>query len=273
MTGGFYRPREAVWPPRPPRRATAGRKLAAAGLWTLACALLALGGGLVVRFHPRFHVKRVVLSGVPEPRRAEVERLTDAWIGAPLLSVDLGAAVADLSRRPWVERAAARRVVPDTVVVSLAARPPVAAARRAGELWLVDRSGTWLGPLAPAVAAEDFVVIDPSGTGEGAEAEAAGAARGAAFVARLGEDDPELLARVSEVIVSRDGFVVVDKLSRTSLAFGSEALEPGQTQARWRAFLALVPELERHALLTRTVDLRFESRIVLRAPAGPSGKT
>lgn len=276
MNGTFYRPREAVWPQRSPRRAAAARRLLA---WVLAgagAAAVVAGAALLIRLHPRFQVKRVVLDGVPEPRRAEVEALTDGWIGRPLLWADLDGAVGTLSEKPWVERVAARRVVPDTVVVTLAARPPVALALRGGAPWLVDRAGTWLGPLTPGAQAEDFVVIDPSGADAGASgrpAEDVGAARGAAFVEGLRTSDPELLARVSEVLVQRDGFTVVDRVARVSLRFGPNDLESGQARARWRALLALVPTLEKRALMTRHADLRFDSRIVLKAPAAPSGKT
>lgn len=261
MNGAFYRPR-TIRAPRPARRREGTRRLVL-GL----AAVLLVGGGAAaawaaVQNHPRFLVKRVVLTGVPEPHRNEVEALSDPWIGRPLLSVDLDAAVADLSARPWVARAAARRVVPDTISVQVEERAPVALARRGEELWTVDQDGLWLAAYAGGAGASRFVVLDPAGAASPEE----GTARGALLLSRLSAEDPELLSRVSEVEVLADGFAVVDAPARLRLLLGNDAAAGGKTFARWRAFLALSPELSRHGLLPREVDLRFENRIVLKAP-------
>jgi cell division protein FtsQ len=216
-------------------------------------------------------VKRVVLTGVPDPHRGEVEALSDPWIGRSLLSVDLDAAVAGLSALPWVARAAARRVVPDTIALHVEPRAPVALARRGEELWTVDQDGLWLAASPTGAAAPRFVILDPAACPSPDEA----VAKGARLLARLKADDPELLARVSEVEVLPEGFAVVDAPARLRLLLGDDALLPERAFARWRAFLALAPELGRHGLLPREVDLRFENRIVLKAPGAEEarGKT
>ena len=232
-------------------------------------AALLSGVYLTLRLHPRFAVKRVVLEGIPETRRAEAEELTDGWIGQPLLFTDIVRPVAALSVRPWVASASARRVVPDTVIVRIVARPPVALARKGDEIWTVDRSGTWLGPYTGRSVGreDDFVVIDP---GEAPD----GVARGAAFLDTLQTEDPALFVRISELSVRRDGFRVVDRVARVPLLFGPDAVEPGRAAPIWRVYLVLRPELERHALTTSEVDLRFADRIILKAPAdGGPGKT
>ncbi len=260
----FYRPATL----RGPRSAAArtGRWRRAAAGWALAATLLVLAAGalLALRFHPRFAVTRVVLEGVPAMRRAEAERLTATWIGRPTLFTDLEAPIAALARLGWVQGASARRVVPDTVVVSIRARPPVALARRDGTLWTVDAAGTWLGTWDGRKAApgEDWVLVDPGAGGEPVDA----LARGALFVSRLRDDDPALFARLSEVEVTGGGFAAWDRASQARLLFGGDALEPGRAAAAWRAYLALRPELERHALLRSEVDLRFRDRIILNAP-------
>ena len=120
MTGAYYRP-GTIRPPRPAGRREARRRV----LLALATVVLLDGGAAAawaaVQRHPRFLVRRVVLTGVPEPHRDEVEALSDPWIGRSLLAVDLDAAIADLSSRPWVAKAAARRVVPDTIAVQVEA--------------------------------------------------------------------------------------------------------------------------------------------------------
>jgi cell division septal protein FtsQ len=261
VKSAYYRP-GTIRPPRPSRRRVTARR-AVVGL----VLLVLLGAGTAaawsaVRSHPRFLVRRVVLTGVPEPHRDEVEALSDPWIGRPLLAVDLDAAVAELSSRAWVARAAARRVVPDTIAVQVEPRAPVALARRGEELWTVDQEGLWLSAFTGGAGSPRFVVLDPAGAASPEE----GVARGARLLSHLKAEDPELLARVSEVEVLPYGFAVVDAASRLRILLGDDALEPGRGFARWRAFLALTPELVRHGLLPREVDLRFENRIVLKAP-------
>ena len=63
-----------------------------------------------------------------------------------------------------------------------------------------------------------------------------------------------------------------DAPARLRLLVGEDALVPGKAFARWRAFLALSPELSRHGLLPREVDLRFENRIVLKAPGADAAR-
>lgn len=260
MNEGFYRP-AAQRAPRSGKRRAAARRLAFAGAALLFLALTGGGGLLALRLHPRFTVVRVVLEGVPESRRAEAEALTDAWIGQPLLFVNVDGPVARLSDRPWVERAAARRIVPDTLVVSVLARPPIALARKDGTLVTIDRAGAVLGPYEGHAlsGAEDLALVD----GETPEA----LARGAALVARLRDDDPRLFRRLSEVKARPDGFALIDKVARIRLLLGPDALAPGAAAATWRAFLALSPELSRRGLLGAEADLRFANRIVLKTPA------
>lgn len=272
----FYRP-PAPRAIRPGRRRP-GRRLLMPAVVSLLLVVLALSGLLLLRTHPRFAVNRVVLEGVPEARRAEVEELTDGWIGSPLLFLDLDQPVVELSKRPWVAAASARRIVPDTIAVRVAARPPVALVLRedrGGELWTIDRGGGFTGPYAGRALSrsDDFVVL--SGASGAAEL-----AKGAAFLAALRADAPDLLARVSDVALVPEGFAVTDRVAKARLLFGPDAAEPGRpgepgkAAPLWRAFLALRPELDRHALPTTEADLRFSGRIVLKAPADAGrGKT
>ena len=261
MNGAFYRP-GTIRPPRPSRRRETARRAVLGLLLVVVLGGSAAAAWAAVHRHPRFLVRRVVLTGVPEPHRNEVEAVSDPWIGRPLLSVDLDAAIASLSSRPWVARVSARRVVPDTISVQIEPRAPVALARRGDELWTVDQDGLWLTAYTGGAGSPRFVVLDPSGAPSPEEA----VIRGARLLNRLRTEDPDLLSRISEVEVLAEGFAVVDAPARLKLRIGDDALAPGRAFARWRAFLALAPELSRLGLLPREVDLRFENRIVLKAP-------
>ncbi|MFI5119326.1 MAG: cell division protein FtsQ/DivIB [Thermoanaerobaculia bacterium] len=252
-----------------PMRRRAGRQLLVPAVVSLVAVGLGLSGLLLLRTHPRFAVNRVVLEGVPEARRSEAEELTDGWIGRPLLFLDLDGPVADLSKRSWVASATARRIVPDTIAVRVVARPPVALVARPdkdGELWTIDRGGSFIGPYTGRALSrsDDFVVLS-------GETSAAALARGARFLEVLREEDPELLARVSGVVLVPEGFAVTDRIAKACLLFGPDGTEPQRVAPLWRAFLALRPELDRHSLPATEADLRFSGRIVLKAP-GDTGR-
>ncbi len=236
-------------------------------LVTLALALAALAGLIVLKRDARFAVRRVVLEGVPEARRAEAEEVTDALLGRPLFFVNLDGAVSELSRRPWVARAAARRVVPDTLVVRVDVRPPFALARHGAELWTVDRSGVWLGPYAGRTASpeDDFPLLDGPGDAESLR-------RGTAFLLALKAEDPDLFARVSEVSVGPAGALVTDRGVRARLLLLADPAAAPRAAAAWRAWLALLPELTRRGLPGDAADLRFEGRIFVKAPPDVLGR-
>jgi len=261
----FYRP-PAARLARPHRRRPALRGLRT-GLLVLALALAALAGALVLKHHPRFAVRRVVLDGVPEARRADAEEVTDPLLGRPLLFVDLDAVVDGLARRPWVARASARRIVPDTLVIHVEARPPMALARHGGVLWTVDREGTWLGPYEGRAlsGADDFPIVDGPGDD--------GSVRtGALFLAALRSEDPALFSRVSDVAVVPEGLEVTDRVARARLVVGRDPDAAPRTAAAWRAFLALAPDLARRGLPSDAADLRFDGRLVLHVPPDALGR-
>ena len=260
----FYRPPSARTV-RPMRRRS-GRRLLVSGVSALLLVLLALSGLVVLRTHPRFAVTRVVLEGVPEARRAEAEELTDGWIGQPALFVDLEGPVVELSKCSWVAAVSARRIVPGTIALVVTARPPVALAvrpDRGGELWTVDRTGSFIGPYGGRALshADDFPVLSAKDDDA--------LRQGAAFLETLRAEDPDLLARASDVAVVPEGFAVTDRVAKSRLLFGPDAAAPSRAAPIWRAYLALLPLLERNALPTSDADLRFAGRIVLKSPGDP----
>ena len=260
----FYRPPSSRTV-RPMRR-RAGKRLLVPALSTLLVLLLALAGFVALKTHPRFAITRIVLEGVPDARRAETEDVTDGWIGQPTLFADIEGPVAALAKRSWVASVSARRIVPGTIAIVVSARPPVAVAVRpdkGGELWTVDRAGSFIGPYAGRAlgAGDDFPVLSAP--------DAAALARGAAFLETLRSEDPDLVARASDVAVVPEGFSVTDRVARSRLLFGPDAAEPSRAAPIWRAWLALLPELERSSLPTTDADLRFAGRIVLKAPGDP----
>lgn len=96
----------------------------------------------------RYRTLRVV--GLERATEAQIRHLADLDAGAPLVALDLDAAAAGVARHPWVASAQVRRVFPDTVVVQVREREPVAILQLDG-LFLVDAEGT---PFTRATGAD-----------------------------------------------------------------------------------------------------------------------
>ena len=221
-------------------RRRAGRRALLPGLVVLTLAVAALLGVLVLKHHTRFAVTRVVLQGVPEARRSEAEELTDGFLGQPLLFVDLDAAVAELARRPWVERlrrgASSRR----------RSSSPSTRGRRwpsrgaADGLWTVDRNGNALGPYAGRAVSARRRLRDPRG---GRRAHPRRRPRSSAPCGPRTRRS----SRVSPTSPSPTAAsLVTDRVARVRLLFACDAGEPGRiaaAAASWRAALALLPQL------------------------------
>lgn len=96
----------------------------------------------------RFRELRIV--GNDRASSPALRHLADLPVGAPLLLLDLDDAVAGARRHPWVKSATARRVFPDTVVLTIEERQPQALLLL-DALYLVDETGT---PFRKADAAD-----------------------------------------------------------------------------------------------------------------------
>ncbi len=88
-----------------------------------------------------FTIQDVMVSGRGETSRAEVLAALSAVRGAPILSYDFVAAQARLEALPWVLQSRIERLLPDTLVVHLVERRPLALWQYKGRFALVDEDG------------------------------------------------------------------------------------------------------------------------------------
>ncbi len=260
----FRRGRAASVSPR--RRRAARLALVARVLAVVATlAVVAGAGALVVQAASRLTVQHVVVSGNEQMATGDVLAQIDGLVGQPIVALDLQQWQRQLERSPWVQQATLRRVLPDTIEVTLAERRPLAIGRVGTSLVLVDATGTVIDAFGPNYEGFDLPIID----GLVQRGERGGAVRSgarAALVASLLGDlsaDPSLLGKVSQVDVADPENVVVwldddpvrllvgDRDFRQRLA--------GYLEVRG-AVRARVSEIE-------AVDLRFGRRVFVR-PAG-----
>lgn len=126
----------------------------------LLLALLALAIGAVgiwlVAFSSILELRTARVSGVQGAAAKSVLDAAGLPIGLPLARVDTGAAIAAVANLPWVASVTATRRWPDTVVLTVTSREPVAVQQDTGRA--VDASGRAFEPVT--ALAPSLVVID-----------------------------------------------------------------------------------------------------------------
>lgn len=133
-------------------------------------------------------VNEVYVEGRKHTPVAALRKALGVERGAPILFVDLAAARERLLSLPWVSDVSVERVLPDTVVIHLTERRPVALWQQDGRFALIDGSGhviqrDGLGPFsnllvivgdeAAAAEASDLLAVLSSETALMAEVKAA----------------------------------------------------------------------------------------------------
>lgn len=175
--------------------------------------------------------------------------------------------VAALRRHPGVEDAEVVRRLPSTLRIEVREKRPVGLVE-AGTLHPVTARGEVL-PVDPARVAVDLPLL--RGAARKGRADDARVRALAAEVGRLGQLDPGLLARVSEVEWSgRDALLL-----SVSAPDARVLLPAGAGSDRLRRLRAALDEIERRAPSGPAeggpvrIDLRFQDQVVVRFPHPP----
>lgn len=251
---------------RPGRRRRASALVRFAVRVVLPTLLLALGtawAGARVLGSPLLDVDHIAVRGTSRLSQAEVERLLEGVRGANVLAVDLEACRSRLLGSPWVADATVVRVLPSTIELRIVERRPMAVARLAGQLYLIDDAGVIIDAYGPAYDEFNLPIVD--GLVEAAPkgqyvASPERVRLAAAFLAALGEAD-DLRETLSQVDVSNphDVAVLLDG-DPAWLHLGEEGFVD-----RLRFYLEMAPSLHERLPDLDYVDLRFGERVVARA--------
>jgi cell division protein FtsQ len=238
------------------------RRAAFAATAAVACAA-PLWGPPLLRRAPGFDARRVEVTGARLLAPHEVLAASGVRIGDNVWTDPAGWEAA-LRRHPAVAAAEVTRSLPGTLRIRVTEKRP-AALVQAGTLRPVTAEGEIL-PIDPSRVPLDLPLLRatlPRGT---AAALPAGPARAAvAEAGRLGELDPALMARVSEVRPDAGGTL---RLVLSAPA-AEVVLAPGADEARLVRLRAALADLERRLPPDSTrrrarVDARWEDQIVVR---------
>ncbi len=88
-----------------------------------------------------FTVQEVLVTGRDETKREELMRVLEVERGAPILAYDFTRAKERVERLPWVLNAKVERLLPDTLVLHLIERRPLALWQKNGKFSLIDEEG------------------------------------------------------------------------------------------------------------------------------------
>ena len=88
-----------------------------------------------------FQVEKVEVSGVNRIDELKVYEITLAQKDRSMLLVDIDEVRDDLISNGWIKEARISRRLPDTLVVEIIEREPVAVWQREGKLSLIDKTG------------------------------------------------------------------------------------------------------------------------------------
>lgn len=138
-----------------------------------------------VAARPEFAVRRIVVRGASPEVAAEARALLAPYRGASSLTANAEAIRAELRDLGWIAGANVRLSAPETLIVTIRERTPVALWRANGALTLIDRDGVAIAPVGARADHPDLPVIAGPGADRAVEEARAVIAAAAGLASRL----------------------------------------------------------------------------------------
>ena len=254
---------------RPKNRTQVRRaRKSALGRWLLALQIAAVGALLAsgvwagyskAMASDKLKVAKVDVRGERFLSQGEVIQLLGPALGENILGLDLAQLKAKLRASPWVADATVRRTLPDTLLVEIHERVPLALAA-VDRLYLMDGDGTLIDIFGPRTASFDLPIVRGLPATDG-EARRDRAERAGALLRELAE----LGSEISEVQLEDSGELRVVMRGR------GEVLRMGTPPFRKKfvTFLGLRKDLGERCPSAEYFDLRFKDRIYVKEPDAP----
>ncbi len=200
-----------------------------------------------------FRVDEVFVIGRKETARNSLGEAIGVDRGEPILFVDLHQVRSRVLSLPWVAEADVERMLPDTLIVRVVERQPLAIWQYEGTYALIDASGAVI-QRHELERFADLLVVVGSGAQDHADT----------LLALLETESP-LYARVESAVR------VGDRRWNVHLNGGIEIRLPEEDAAE--AWARLAKYQKRHGVLDRGVgllDLRFPDQVIVRQAAPPA---
>jgi cell division protein FtsQ len=250
--GPFFRPPRLSRAKRD-RRSALKRAFVAIQIGALLCASVV---GVFLFFErfaipSRFRIASIEVSGNRFLSEGEVREMLGPALGGNLITANLEGLRSNLAASPWVGGAVVRRKLPNTLLVDVTERFPIALAE-AEQLYVMDGSGELIDLLGPRTASFDLPVIRGL-SGMAVDIRRERARRASILLEDLGD----LSSEVSEISVDRSGDLLIVLRGDGSVL---KLAEPPYRK-RVLSFLALRQKLRERCPDAEYFDLRFKDRI------------
>ncbi len=256
----FLRPTDVARLRRNQRQIQFQRVLAILRNVTAALVLVALGAWAWrhTQSNARFAVRAVDVIGARHTPSAELQRITDSYVGANLFKIDIASVRQELRGLPWVSRIEIEKRLPDTLRITIVERVPAALLQTSRGIEYVDDEGFPFAALSPVVGDPDLpLIVDAAGPE---------LVRCVEMLRSLRKQDPVLYSRVSEVRpIAPRGFALFDRELAATVYVNAEDLV-----AKWRDLYSIAAAESYSRSSIDYADLRFSDRIVVRPFKSPA---
>lgn len=220
---------------------------------------------------PRFRIDSsdsVQTTGNSQLTREELLSVFGSDIGRNIFYIPLSQRRAQLEQIPWVEHATVMRVLPNQLRVAVRERVPVAFVRIGDQIKLIDGAGVIL-DMSPAMMAArhfSFPVVSGISPKDALSQRSPRMQLYRKFVTALDSTGEHLSSNLSEVNLSDPEDVRVTVPAKSSdllLHFGD-----ANFLARYRIYQSHLNEWEQQYPQLASVDLRYDSEVVLKMASG-----
>jgi cell division protein FtsQ len=223
---------------------------------------------------PRFRIDTsdsIQTAGNSQLTRGELLSVFGSDIGRNIFYVPLAERRAELEQIPWVEHATVMRILPNQLRVAVHERTPIAFVRIRDQIKLVDGAGVILDmpPVMMAARHFSFPVVSGFNPNDPLSRRAARMQLYEKFVTALDSSGEHLSSKLSEVNLSDPEDVRVTLPAKSS----DLLLHFGYTNflARYRIYQSHLSEWEQQYPQLESVDLRYDSEVVLKmGPGAPA---
>jgi cell division protein FtsQ len=262
----------------PARRSSLPRKTASRLMWATAAVIFLCIAGVaaagVYRYGERswrFRLESsddIEITGTQNVTKAQIIEALGADIGRNIFFIPLAQQKAQLEQIPWVESASVMRFVPNRLKVEIHERTPVAFARIGPKITLIDAHGTLM--ELPPKHKYSFPVVLGMNPGEPLSTRAPRMKAYEELIRELDSGGAHYSQDLSEVDLSD----LEDMKVRVNDPAGDVLVHLGSSNylARFKVYVGHVQEWRQQFQKLESVDLRYDSQIIVNPDMQGMGK-
>jgi cell division protein FtsQ len=225
---------------------------------TLTFLMLAAFGVYFLLRSDVFAVRSIDVRGVERTNAAELTAASGVKTGVNIWDVNLSAVTNRICENPWIRTASVTRQLPNSLVIQVTERKPVALVVYRTTFVAVDDAGVGLEIFSSLSGQELPLITGPVVTRVvlGRPVEAPGLIAGIRAVLPL---SPDVLRQVSEVNIGADGSLTMTLVTRVSVYLGQP---DGSLEKRVALLPSILADVAKQGKSIDYIDLRYEGNPV-----------